>query len=78
MRVGRFELYELDLDALPWARDLVAEELVGQEGSLREAERLSETRRSMLEISRAKRELGWQPRVGLGEGLRLTWQSLRK
>jgi UDP-glucose 4-epimerase len=38
--------------------------------------RLGDVRRSVLDVSRAARDLGWQPQVGLEEGLRLTWQSL--
>ena len=33
-------------------------------------ERPGEVRRSCLEVSRARRELGWEPRVSLGDGLR--------
>lgn len=33
-------------------------------------ERLGEVRRSCLEVSRARRELGWEPRIELREGLR--------
>jgi UDP-glucose 4-epimerase len=49
-------------------------------GSELEAEpaeaRVGEIQRSVLEPSRAREELGWQPEVSLEEGLRLTWQSL--
>jgi UDP-glucose 4-epimerase len=49
-------------------------------GSELEAEhvdaRLGEVQRSVLDASRAARELGWKPEVGLEEGLRLTWESL--
>jgi UDP-glucose 4-epimerase len=41
-----------------------------------EAARLGDVRRSVLDVSRAERELGWSPKVTLEEGLRLTWQSL--
>jgi UDP-glucose 4-epimerase len=38
--------------------------------------RLGELQRSVLDISRAERELGWRPQVGLEDGLRRTWESL--
>jgi UDP-glucose 4-epimerase len=37
--------------------------------------RLGELQRSVLDISHADRVLGWRPEVGLGEGLRRTWES---
>jgi UDP-glucose 4-epimerase len=49
----------------------------GADGEPRfEAARLGDVRRSVLDVSRAERELGWSPEVTLEEGLRLTWQSL--
>ncbi len=49
-------------------------------GSALEAEqapaRLGELQRSVLDISRSERELGWRPEVPLEEGLRLTWESI--
>ena len=38
--------------------------------------RLGELQRSVLDRSRAERELGWRPEVGLEEGLRLTWETI--
>ena len=38
--------------------------------------RLGELQRSVLDVSRAERELGWRPEVPLEEGLRLTWESI--
>ena len=38
--------------------------------------RLGELQRSVLDVSLAARTLGWQPQVTLGEGLRLTWESI--
>jgi UDP-glucose 4-epimerase len=38
--------------------------------------RLGEIERSVLDASKAGRELGWTPRVGLEDGLRRTWESL--
>jgi UDP-glucose 4-epimerase len=37
--------------------------------------RLGELQRSVLDVTRAERELGWRAEVGLEEGLRLTWES---
>ena len=31
--------------------------------------------RSVLDVSRAERELGWRPRTTLEQGLRETWRS---
>jgi UDP-glucose 4-epimerase len=39
--------------------------------------RPGELQRSVLDVSLAERELGWRPEVGLEEGLRLTWESIR-
>jgi UDP-glucose 4-epimerase len=36
--------------------------------------RLGELQRSVLDVSLARRELGWRPEVSLEEGLRLTWE----
>jgi UDP-glucose 4-epimerase len=38
--------------------------------------RLGELQRSVLDVSRAERELGWRPEMPLEEGLRLTWESI--
>jgi UDP-glucose 4-epimerase len=38
--------------------------------------RLGELQRSVLDVSRAERELGWRPEVPLEVGLRLTWESI--
>src|SRR3954447_21467406 len=35
--------------------------------------RLGDVRRSVLDVSRIDRELGWRPRVSLDDGLRRTW-----
>jgi len=40
--------------------------------------RLGELQRSVLDVSLAERELGWQPEVSLEEGLRLTWESFTR
>ena len=49
-------------------------------GSSLEAEqapaRLGELQRSVLDVSRAERELGWRPEVTLDDGLRTTWESI--
>ena len=38
--------------------------------------RLGELQRSVLDVSRAERELGWRPQTSLEDGLRLTWEAL--
>jgi UDP-glucose 4-epimerase len=38
--------------------------------------RLGEVQRSVLDVTRAERELGWRPEVGLEDGLRRTWESV--
>jgi UDP-glucose 4-epimerase len=38
--------------------------------------RLGEIQRSVLDVSRAERELGWRAEVPLEEGLRRTWESI--
>src|SRR5215212_653766 len=49
-------------------------------GSAVEAEqapaRLGELQRSVLDVSRAERELGWRPEVPLEDGLRRPWESI--
>jgi UDP-glucose 4-epimerase len=39
------------------------------------APRPGDVLRSVLDVSRAERELGWRPRSSLAEGLRATWES---
>ena len=39
------------------------------------AARRGDARRSVLDVTRAGRELGWRPQVPLAEGLRLTWAA---
>ena len=41
------------------------------------AARAGDARRSVLDVARAERELGWRPQVALDEGLRRTWESIR-
>jgi UDP-glucose 4-epimerase len=50
---------------------------VADEPSFEEA-RLGDVRRSVIDPSRAERELGWVPRVGLDDGLRLTWAWMQE
>jgi len=38
--------------------------------------RPGDARRSVLDVARAERELGWRPQIPLEEGLRLTWESI--
>jgi len=59
------ELYEL-------CRQVAASELEAEHAEAR----LGELQRSVLDVSLAERELGWQPEVTLEDGLRLTWESL--
>lgn len=33
---------------------------------------------NVLDVSRARRELGWMSRTGLADGIRKTWASLRR
>jgi UDP-glucose 4-epimerase len=41
------------------------------------AARVGDARRSVLDTTRAERELGWRAQMSLDEGLRATWQSIR-
>jgi UDP-glucose 4-epimerase len=59
------ELYEL-------CRRVAGSELEAEQAPAR----LGELQRSVLDISRAQAELGWQPEVALEDGLRLTWESI--
>jgi UDP-glucose 4-epimerase len=43
-----------------------------------DAARAGDARRSVLDVSRAERELGWRPELGLEEGLRSTWEAVRE
>ena len=40
--------------------------------------RAGDARRSVLDASRAQRELGWRPRTSLADGLRRTWESIAR
>jgi UDP-glucose 4-epimerase len=40
--------------------------------------RAGDARRSVLDVSRADRELGWRAELGLEEGLRSTWEAVRE
>ena len=59
------ELYEL-------CRRVAGSELEAEHA----AARLGELQRSVLDVTRADRELGWRPEVELEEGLRRTWGSI--
>jgi UDP-glucose 4-epimerase len=61
------ELYEL-------CRRVAGSELETDQAPLR----LGELQRSVLDISRAQKELGWQPKVLLEDGLRRTWESVAR
>jgi UDP-glucose 4-epimerase len=41
-----------------------------------EPARPGDARRSVLDVARIRRELGWQPAIALDEGLHLTWEWL--
>ncbi len=43
---------------------------------IHDAPRLGDARRSVLDVSRAKSELGWRPKIDLARGLRSTWASM--
>ena len=43
-----------------------------------EAPRPGDARRSVLDVSRIRRELGWRPEVELAEGLRRTWEWVQE
>jgi len=60
------ELYEL-------CRRVAGSELEAQEAPAR----LGELQRSVLDLSRTERELGWRPEMSLEDGLRRTWESIR-
>ena len=59
------ELYEL-------CRQVAGSELEAEQAP----PRLGELQRSVLDVSRAERELGWRAEVPIEEGLRRTWESL--
>jgi UDP-glucose 4-epimerase len=51
--------------------------VAGSEVEAQEAPaRLGELQRSVLDVSRAERELAWRPEVSLEQGLRRTWESI--
>ncbi|WP_067621460.1 NAD-dependent epimerase/dehydratase family protein [Alicyclobacillus acidiphilus] len=55
------------------------EDVVGvQIPLIRASERVGDVRRSVLDCTRAKRELGWEPRTDLREGLRKTYEYFRQ
>jgi len=60
------ELYEL-------CRKVAGSELEADHAEAR----LGELQRSVLDVTRAERELGWRPEVGLEDGLQRTWDSLQ-
>ena len=59
------DLYEL-------CRRVAGSDIEAQEASAR----LGELQRSVLDVSRAERELGWRAEVSLEDGLRQTWESI--
>jgi len=52
-------------------------EVAGREADvLMQPARAGEVRRSVADIGRARRELGYEPRIGLRQGLDEIWRSL--
>ena len=39
--------------------------------------REGDVQRSVLDVSRAERELGWRPEIALADGLRRTWDWIQ-
>ena len=62
------------LDLYELCRRVAGSELEAEEAP----PRLGEIQRSVLDVSRAKRDLGWSPEVPLEEGLRRTWESISR
>ncbi len=53
--------------------------VVGDAAEARHAEaRAGDARRSVLDVSRAAAELGWQPEIELEDGLRATWEAIQQ
>jgi UDP-glucose 4-epimerase len=56
-----------------------AAEVAGADSKPRlEDARLGDVHRSVLDVSRIERELGWRPRVSLDDGLRRTWAWMQE
>jgi UDP-glucose 4-epimerase len=78
--VGRGGVYNIGTGVETTVNELhrLCAEIAGREQEPRHVDpRAGDARRSVLDASRAERELGWRARTPLDEGLRLTWDSLR-
>jgi UDP-glucose 4-epimerase len=78
--VGRGGVYNIGSGVETTVNELhrLCAEIAGREQEPRHVDpRAGDARRSVLDASRAERELGWRARTPLDEGLRLTWDSLR-
>jgi UDP-glucose 4-epimerase len=78
--VGRGGVYNIGTGVETTVNELhrLCAEIAGREQEPRHLDpRAGDARRSVLDASRAERELGWRARTPLDEGLRLTWDSLR-
>jgi UDP-glucose 4-epimerase len=78
--VGRGGVYNIGSGVETTVNELhrLCAEIAGREQEPRHVDpRAGDARRSVLDASRAERELGWHARTPLDEGLRLTWDSLR-
>lgn len=81
MRPTRERIFNIASGTGTSIRDLVAllGEVTGQEIRPRFADPLpGDVRSNVLDISRARQELGWAPKVPLREGLSKTWEWIRK
>jgi UDP-glucose 4-epimerase len=65
------------LELVDILRELGGESAAGGFEPQHEPERPGEVRRIAIDPSLARRELGWEPRMSLSEGLRITLDSLR-
>ena len=77
---GSGELLNLGTGVGTSVNDIVRElqAILGfREGAIQDAARPGEVQRIYLDASRAKRVLGWEPKVGFSEGLRQTVEWTR-
>jgi UDP-glucose 4-epimerase len=78
--VGRGGVYNVGTGVETTVNELhrLCAEVAGRTQEPRHLEpRTGDARRSVLDPSRAERELGWRAETPLDEGLRLTWDSIR-
>jgi UDP-glucose 4-epimerase len=77
--VGRGGIYNVGTGVETTVNELhrLCAEIAGRKQEPRHVDpRAGDARRSVLDASRAERELGWRALTPLDEGLRLTWDSL--